>query len=125
VNDKYCPMCKQNLPRTEFHKNSRTNDGLHGFCKKCRSNKYYKNGPVKKITPYSKEELLSRPIEHMLEIFTNKQLAKIWGVCENEASDIRCSPWITRDDWKHDLFAGEPKLNRLKRVQLMEFIEKM
>lgn len=125
MNLKHCLMCHKDLPLVEFHRNSQARDGFHPFCKKCRSNKYYKNGPVKKIFPYSKEELLSRPIEHMLEVVSNKQLAKIWGVCENEAGEIRTHPWYLREDWKHDPLAGEPKLNRLKRIQLMEFIENM
>lgn len=136
---KYCSQCKQKLPISKFHKDSKTKDGLHGLCKQCRAN-YFKRNYVsrskgvdkaehmkkcraKYITPYSKDELLSRPIEHMLEVFSNKQLAKIWGVCENEASTIRSNPWYYREDWKHDPCAGEPMLNWLKRKQLMEFIE--
>ena len=32
---KVCVKCKQEKPLLEFHKNSRSSDGLHSYCKEC------------------------------------------------------------------------------------------
>lgn len=32
---KYCPMCGRVKPASEFHKNSKSKDGLQGRCKEC------------------------------------------------------------------------------------------
>ena len=37
---KYCPQCKQDLPREMFRKNRSRGDGLDGWCRKCRRAKY-------------------------------------------------------------------------------------
>lgn len=34
---KVCIKCAQKKQESEFHKNSRTNDGLHSYCKECRA----------------------------------------------------------------------------------------
>lgn len=33
---KWCPTCQQSLSVSEFHKDSRRRDGLHGQCKHCK-----------------------------------------------------------------------------------------
>jgi hypothetical protein len=35
MNTKICVKCKQEKSRPEFHKNSRSSDGLHSYCKEC------------------------------------------------------------------------------------------
>jgi len=35
MNTKVCVKCKQEKPVIEFHKNSRSTDGLHSYCKEC------------------------------------------------------------------------------------------
>ena len=35
MNTKVCVKCKQEKPLLEFHKNSRSSDGLHSYCKEC------------------------------------------------------------------------------------------
>jgi hypothetical protein len=35
MNTKTCVKCKQEKPVLEFHKNSRSADGLHSYCKEC------------------------------------------------------------------------------------------
>jgi hypothetical protein len=32
---KFCPKCKETLPRSEFHCAKHTKDGLQGYCKGC------------------------------------------------------------------------------------------
>ncbi len=34
---KWCPQCEQILPAGNFHRSNATSDGLHGWCKSCRS----------------------------------------------------------------------------------------
>jgi len=40
---KYCPKCKIKKPYSAFHKYITRGDGLHGYCKECRSNIYKEN----------------------------------------------------------------------------------
>jgi hypothetical protein len=35
MNTKVCVKCKQEKPLLDFHKNSRSADGLHSYCKEC------------------------------------------------------------------------------------------
>ena len=35
VDPKQCTRCKECKPRTEFHRASRSKDGLHSYCKEC------------------------------------------------------------------------------------------
>ncbi|KFB71690.1 MAG: hypothetical protein AW09_003145 [Candidatus Accumulibacter phosphatis] len=35
MNTKICVKCKQEKSILEFHKNSRSSDGLHSYCKEC------------------------------------------------------------------------------------------
>ena len=39
TSSRYCPSCKQYLPRTEFDLNRRDPEGLQCYCKTCKSNK--------------------------------------------------------------------------------------
>ena len=34
---KVCSRCKRELPKTEFHKASRSKDGLYTYCKECNT----------------------------------------------------------------------------------------
>jgi hypothetical protein len=36
---KICVRCKEVKPISEFHKNSRSSDGLHSYCKDCNKAK--------------------------------------------------------------------------------------
>ena len=51
---KTCTSCKQNLPFTEFYKNSSFNSGLQSSCKKC----------IKKYRQNNKEKILERQAEY-------------------------------------------------------------
>ena len=93
------------------------------MCKVCRK-KYSPLRPVKqKLIDYDKRDIMSRPIEHLIELVPIKVLAEIWGISESEAIEVREHPWYNRIDWKHDKYAGEPYLNILKRKQLREYVE--
>ncbi len=35
VKTKICVKCKQEKPVLDFHKNARSSDGLHSYCKEC------------------------------------------------------------------------------------------
>lgn len=37
---KICPGCKQELPFHSFHKNPKTKNGIHCYCKSCHKEKY-------------------------------------------------------------------------------------
>lgn len=47
---KFCKNCAKDLPITNFHKHSRSKDGLQFFCKQCKLNNNYewlRNNPGK------------------------------------------------------------------------------
>lgn len=46
---KYCPRCKTKKPFSAFSKCKSRRDGLHGYCKECRSNIYKENPEPTKI----------------------------------------------------------------------------
>ena len=134
---KKCGKCKKIKPLTEFHKNAKSKDGRHGDCKECRAT-YWKRIYIPKprgvskrehekhcrsLVPYDKEELLSRPIEHVLEVFDSKTLGQVWGISSDEAWKIKKEPWLNRLDSKHDPKCGEPKLTMEHRVKLRKYIE--
>jgi hypothetical protein len=37
---KRCQTCKKDLPRSDYHANKSTRDGLHGACRECRRKEY-------------------------------------------------------------------------------------
>lgn len=58
---KRCPVCKRDLPRTQFFKAANRKDGLYGYCKEChgRDGKARRDrlmaaggNPVKRATKY-------------------------------------------------------------------------
>lgn len=42
IKTKQCTQCKRRLPRSEFHKQNSTKDGLRYECKKCNSKRALK-----------------------------------------------------------------------------------
>lgn len=56
---KICARCHKQKPLSEFHKNSRTKDGLHSYCKKCnafKAKQYQKTEKGKiKLKAYQKK----------------------------------------------------------------------
>lgn len=55
--DKVCSKCQLQKPQSRFHKNSKSRDGLHCYCKECRAKiqKEYRQENKEKITAYNKQ----------------------------------------------------------------------
>ena len=113
-----CSHCGRNdLVESDFYcdKNGR----FSTYCKRCTRELQRKRVHGQKIgvRAYSKEELSSRPIEHVLEVFTKKQLAEIWGVSIPEVERIMADPWRVRER------TGEPQLRYEYRVKTRRALE--
>ncbi len=68
---KKCAFCQDTKPITEFHKNSRSKDGLHSYCKSCnalKARKYQK-------TPKGKKSI-QKAVKKYFQTYKGKQKLK-------------------------------------------------
>ena len=58
IKTKKCSRCNRELPVTEFHKNSRTKDGLLSVCKSCRSATRLNEGQDPRLASFTPRQLM-------------------------------------------------------------------
>lgn len=87
---KVCSLCKQELPRTQFHKSNQTKDGVRYACYPCeqkrRRERYYENearrkGKKRKRPSVRSHKLTSRVDKRLHEGV--KYLAEAYGVTQS------------------------------------------
>ena len=67
---KRCSGCGRMLPEGAFSRNRSRPDGLNNWCKEC----YARAKQERKLRmPYSAEELMFRPVEHIAEAIIDRQ----------------------------------------------------
>ena len=96
---KLCSSCHEALPPEAFHRNRKKWDGLACYCKACAAVRKAaaKAAKVAETRPlYTNEELAVRASlglwEHVLEMFTCRQLAQIWGCGHDQAWRAKTKP---------------------------------
>jgi hypothetical protein len=111
-----CTKCRRRKPVAAFPKDSGKRDGLNSHCKSCRAQVDHDRREGLKTTPrLTPEDLRCRPIEHILEALTVKQLAAAWQVSKDTASIMRTRPWAV---------AGtEFEVNDARDRQLRSYLE--
>lgn len=100
-----CTHCgRTDLTECDFYRDR--NGRLSSYCRDCSRElaRDRHRGKKQGLSAYTKEELLSRPIEHVLEVFSYERLAQIWGVSEPEVRKIM------HDPWRVNAKTGEPRL---------------
>jgi hypothetical protein len=80
VTKKYCPKCKIEQQKTDFHKTTKTKSGIQSWCKYCQSaycNDRYKQNPTRYLDSKRNKKygLLSTQYKEMLK--SQKELCKI------------------------------------------------
>jgi hypothetical protein len=70
---------------------------------------------------YGPEELLFRPIEHILEALNKDQLAEIWGVNKGTATNMKMRPW----EYKGTTMEVTPERERQVRQWLERQVREM
>lgn len=116
---KHCLHCDRDLPDEAYYVSK---GHLSHYCRECTKEihmiRYHRKRRGEEPPPlYTADELLCRPIEHVLEVFTYRQLSELWGVSEPEVQRIMSRPW------ELNFRTGEPNLSYEYRRKARERVE--
>lgn len=87
---KRCSKCGQDLPLEAFARHRSTPDGLQYHCRECQKLNNARWYQAKKLRErVSLDDLRYRPVEHILELLTCDELARLLGCQRTKATDCQ------------------------------------
>jgi hypothetical protein len=130
---KVCPSCHEGLPLEAFYRDRKTPTGFASYCKQCKNAHERARQAAKKAEHasrgplYTNEELAVRASlglwEHVLEMFTCKELAKIWGCSNDRAWNAKTEPNGIYGKYAFKELQGQMYFGEDMKRKLREYLE--